>query len=114
MTAAPGTKNKNEVACASRRKTCRRPPNRLAALLLGGLGGRFGVRRLGLGRLGLGRLGHLASGFASESNMARGMFTARVNISRGQAANTQAATAYCLAHPQWRLGLQTHKIVGIP
>lgn len=28
--------------------------------------------------------------------------------------NTQAAIAYCLAHPQWRLSLQTHKIVGIP
>ncbi len=26
-----------------------------------------------------------------------------------RAANTQAATAYCLAHPQWRLSLQTHK-----
>jgi 7-carboxy-7-deazaguanine synthase (Cx14CxxC type) len=30
-----------------------------------------------------------------------------------QAANTAAAVAYCLAHPQWRLSLQTHKIVGI-
>lgn len=30
-----------------------------------------------------------------------------------RAANTQAATAYCLAHPQWRLSLQTHKILGI-
>jgi 7-carboxy-7-deazaguanine synthase (Cx14CxxC type) len=29
-------------------------------------------------------------------------------------ANTRAATAYCLAHPQWRLGLQTHKLIGIP
>lgn len=29
-------------------------------------------------------------------------------------ANIQACTDYCLAHPQWRLGLQTHKIVGIP
>ena len=29
-------------------------------------------------------------------------------------ANTQACTDYCLTHPQWRLGLQTHKIVGIP
>jgi 7-carboxy-7-deazaguanine synthase len=28
-------------------------------------------------------------------------------------ANTQAALAYCLAHPQWRLSLQTHKLVGI-
>lgn len=28
--------------------------------------------------------------------------------------NTQAAIAYCQAHPHWRLSLQTHKIVGIP
>lgn len=28
-------------------------------------------------------------------------------------ANTQAAVAYCLQHPQWRLGLQTHKVLGI-
>ncbi|WP_342619166.1 7-carboxy-7-deazaguanine synthase [Rhodoferax sp. GW822-FHT02A01] len=27
--------------------------------------------------------------------------------------NTQAAIAYCLAHPQWRLSIQTHKVVGI-
>ncbi|MBS0274619.1 MAG: 7-carboxy-7-deazaguanine synthase [Proteobacteria bacterium] len=30
------------------------------------------------------------------------------------AENTQAATEYCLAHPQWRLSLQTHKLIGIP
>jgi len=29
-------------------------------------------------------------------------------------ANTAAAVAYCLAHPQWRLSLQTHKLLGIP
>ncbi|HEU4549871.1 MAG TPA: 7-carboxy-7-deazaguanine synthase [Rhizomicrobium sp.] len=29
-------------------------------------------------------------------------------------ANTQAAAAYCLAHPQWRLSLQAHKLIGIP
>ena len=28
-------------------------------------------------------------------------------------SNTQAALAYCLAHPQWRLSLQTHKILQI-
>ena len=28
--------------------------------------------------------------------------------------NTQAALAYCLQHPQWRLSLQTHKQLGIP
>jgi 7-carboxy-7-deazaguanine synthase (Cx14CxxC type) len=31
-----------------------------------------------------------------------------------RAENTQAATEYCLAHPQWRLSLQTHKLIGIP
>jgi 7-carboxy-7-deazaguanine synthase len=27
--------------------------------------------------------------------------------------NTQAALAYCLAHPRWRLSLQTHKVLQI-
>lgn len=31
-----------------------------------------------------------------------------------QKRNTQLAIAYCLAHPQWSLSLQTHKIIGIP
>ncbi len=31
-----------------------------------------------------------------------------------QAANTAAAVAYCRVHPQWRLSLQTHKLLGIP
>ncbi len=30
------------------------------------------------------------------------------------AAHVSAAIAYCLGHPQWRLSLQTHKILGIP
>ena len=30
-----------------------------------------------------------------------------------QAANTQAAVAYCMANPRWRLCLQTHKFLGI-
>jgi 7-carboxy-7-deazaguanine synthase (Cx14CxxC type) len=29
------------------------------------------------------------------------------------AENTRRAVAYCLAHPQWRLSVQTHKVVGI-
>jgi len=29
------------------------------------------------------------------------------------AANTAAAVAHCLAHPRWRLSLQTHKALGI-
>lgn len=28
--------------------------------------------------------------------------------------NTELAIAYCLAHPQWRLSIQTHKYLGIP
>ena len=28
-------------------------------------------------------------------------------------ANTEAAVAYCLAHPAWRLSLQTHKTLGL-
>jgi 7-carboxy-7-deazaguanine synthase (Cx14CxxC type) len=31
-----------------------------------------------------------------------------------RAENTQAAVAYCLKNPRWRLSLQTHKIIGIP
>lgn len=29
------------------------------------------------------------------------------------AANTQRAIDYCLKHPQWRLSLQSHKLVGL-
>lgn len=28
--------------------------------------------------------------------------------------HTRAAVAYCLTHPQWRLSLQTHKMLNIP
>jgi 7-carboxy-7-deazaguanine synthase len=28
--------------------------------------------------------------------------------------NTAAVVAYCLANPQWRMSLQTHKVLGIP
>jgi 7-carboxy-7-deazaguanine synthase (Cx14CxxC type) len=30
-----------------------------------------------------------------------------------KACNTRLATEYCLAHPAWRLSLQTHKLIGI-
>ncbi|GGB56588.1 7-carboxy-7-deazaguanine synthase [Tistrella bauzanensis] len=30
-----------------------------------------------------------------------------------QTRNTEAAVAWCLAHPDWRLSLQTHKLIGI-
>jgi 7-carboxy-7-deazaguanine synthase len=28
--------------------------------------------------------------------------------------NTALTLTYCLAHPQWRLSIQTHKLLGIP
>ncbi len=28
--------------------------------------------------------------------------------------NTQLVTEYCLAHPQWRVSLQVHKLLGLP
>ena len=31
-----------------------------------------------------------------------------------QAGNTRRALEYCLTHPEWRLSLQTHKMLGIP
>ena len=31
-----------------------------------------------------------------------------------RAVNTELALRYCLDHPQWRLSLQTHKLLGIP
>ena len=31
-----------------------------------------------------------------------------------RADNTAKAVEYCLQHPQWRLSLQTHKLIGIP
>ena len=30
-----------------------------------------------------------------------------------RAANTQDAVDYCLAHPRWRLSIQSHKVIGI-
>jgi 7-carboxy-7-deazaguanine synthase len=31
-----------------------------------------------------------------------------------RARNTRLAIDYCLAHPRWRVSLQTHKLMGIP
>lgn len=31
-----------------------------------------------------------------------------------QAANTSSAAEYCMRHPQWRLSLQQHKLIGLP
>jgi 7-carboxy-7-deazaguanine synthase (Cx14CxxC type) len=33
---------------------------------------------------------------------------------RDREANTSLALRYCLAHPRWRLSLQTHKLLNIP
>ena len=35
------------------------------------------------------------------------------SAANGGGTNTALAVDYCLAHPQWRLSLQTHKITGI-
>ena len=32
----------------------------------------------------------------------------------GTSPNLQAAIDYCMAHPRWRLSLQTHKLLGLP
>lgn len=32
---------------------------------------------------------------------------------RARVENTRDAVAYCLAHPRWKLSLQTHKLLGI-
>jgi len=31
-----------------------------------------------------------------------------------RAENTRKVLDYCLAHPRWRVSLQTHKYLGIP
>jgi 7-carboxy-7-deazaguanine synthase (Cx14CxxC type) len=36
-----------------------------------------------------------------------------INALEQRQRNTAAALAYCLKHPKWRLGLQSHKILGI-
>lgn len=33
---------------------------------------------------------------------------------KNKAAHTQAAFDYCLAHPQWRLSVQSHKYINVP
>jgi len=55
-------------------------------------------------------------GFSPEqfSQLAFDNFMLQPMDNPDQAANIKAATQYCLAHPQWRLSLQTHKIIGIP
>jgi len=55
-------------------------------------------------------------GFSPEqfTQLAFDNFMLQPMDSPDQGANIKAATQYCLDHPQWRLSLQTHKIIGIP
>jgi 7-carboxy-7-deazaguanine synthase (Cx14CxxC type) len=48
------------------------------------------------------------------SDLAFAHFFLQPMDSPARPANTAAAAGYCLAHPQWRLSLQTHKLIGIP
>jgi 7-carboxy-7-deazaguanine synthase len=43
-----------------------------------------------------------------------GRFSLQPMDGRDREKNTRLAVEYCLAHPQWRLSLQTHKYLGIP
>ena len=51
---------------------------------------------------------------AAMANLAFDHFWLQPMDGPQRAANTRAAIAYCMDHPQWRLSLQTHKITGIP
>ena len=48
------------------------------------------------------------------TNLGFGHFFLQPMDGPAREANTRAALAYCLAHPRWRLSLQTHKLLGIP
>ena len=43
-----------------------------------------------------------------------GLFFLQPMDGLAQRRNTRLAIDYCLAHPQWRLSVQTHKTLGIP
>jgi 7-carboxy-7-deazaguanine synthase len=43
-----------------------------------------------------------------------GLFFLQPMDGLGHRQNTRLAVEYCLAHPQWRLSVQTHKTLGIP
>jgi 7-carboxy-7-deazaguanine synthase (Cx14CxxC type) len=48
------------------------------------------------------------------SNLAFTHFFLQPMDGAARAQNTAAAADYCLKNPQWRLSLQTHKLIGIP
>jgi 7-carboxy-7-deazaguanine synthase (Cx14CxxC type) len=56
------------------------------------------------------QVGALPEDFVS---LAFGRFSLQPMDGPALASNTALAVAYCLAHPQWRLSLQTHKILNI-
>jgi 7-carboxy-7-deazaguanine synthase len=51
---------------------------------------------------------------AGFAGLAFGHFFLQPMDGPNRETNTAAAAAYCRAHPQWRLSLQTHKLIGIP
>ncbi len=50
----------------------------------------------------------------SFAGLAFGHFFLQPMDGPAREANTAAAAVYCLAHPRWRLSLQTHKLIGLP
>src|SRR5579859_4936807 len=56
------------------------------------------------------------SGLEPESltDLAFGHFWLQPMDGPARIANTEASVAFCLAHPRWRLSVQTHKYIGIP
>jgi 7-carboxy-7-deazaguanine synthase len=50
---------------------------------------------------------------ARYADMAFANFLLQPMDSPERAQNTARAIAYCLAHPQWRLSVQTHKDIGV-
>jgi len=53
------------------------------------------------------------AGPAAYEHLAFAHFFLQPMDSPQRAENTKAAIAYCLAHPRWRLSLQTHKDLGL-
>jgi 7-carboxy-7-deazaguanine synthase len=51
---------------------------------------------------------------ASFSGLAFRHFFLQPMDGPAQETNIAQAAAYCLAHPRWRLSLQTHKLIGLP
>ena len=50
---------------------------------------------------------------AKYESLAFGQFYLQAMDGPDAARNVELAVAYCLAHPRWRLSLQTHKLLGL-